>query len=205
MTAARPFPGALEFGRVRQIHYAIIGLILIGGAAFLLQGSALALPGGGGLTIPWDVLLPLGSACVISMTTRSPLNELEAGAARPLWALRAAHLSILLTAGVTISFAATWSLPDPYSWPSVLRNLAGFVGLGLIGARFLGGRLAWIPAIAFGLATLLAGTANGEPRAWAWPLLTDTDTPSYVIAMALLASGYVLLVSGGTREAPGDA
>lgn len=196
--------GLLLFARARRTWPAIGALCLFSIAGLIVGGRIVPLPDET-LVLPWDVLLPLLSACVISMTTRSPMNDLEATAAHRLWLLRVSHLSVLAVVAGLGTLLACYDLPAPYSWPSALRNLAMLTGLGLIGARLLGGRLSWIPPITMSLITLTAGSKAGELRIWAVLFFPDHHLAGIAFGALVFAVGVLLLAKGGTREPAGEA
>lgn len=192
--------------RSRLAGWAIVGFVVISMAGWLWVTRHLHQPRSILLAL---VTVPLAAACVIGVGTHSPFAELEQTVSRSLALPRLLHLSSLLLGATLIlaGVATAWPLND--APVVVLRNLAGFVGLALIGARLLSGFLSWPLAVTFGMVAFVSPSVvragEEEPPRWAWPLWGGADTVSMIVAIALLVIGLSIVVPFGARQSPGVA
>lgn len=136
---------------------------------------------------------------VVGLGARTPLGWLEAGAAVRVPVARAVHLAGLVLTAAVAAFVGSLGLTGALSSPSAVRNLLGFAGLACVCAA-VNGALAWVLPVSFGLASLVAGSHAGEPRAWAWPIQDDASTLAWALALGALLLGAVVLVAKGTAE-----
>jgi hypothetical protein len=183
------------------------GLLLPIAAAFC---TALTTPLLGRQSVPAGVLMDVGrpevfvpasnlAALLIALSlyrlAHSPMEQLEATAALPMhryrciaWAGTSSVAALLLVA------AYCWS-QDGAAGVIVGRNLAGFVGLTLIGLRFNPG-VGWLLAPIFvGNEVFFGATQSGTAQSWAWSLLGPVSRTGMGIAAALLVAGVLFLRS----------
>jgi hypothetical protein len=195
----------LLFARTRGLHWAAGGVLLTVAVGLAIGQRAMVLRYGSGAGIPYAVLLPVLAACVIAGSSRSSAHEFERTAARRLVRYR-----LLATAGLLVLASAgfwlvTAGLPAPVGPVAAVRNLAGLTGLGLLGARLLGGRLAWVLpcTLVISVVSVASGT-EGAAAVLVWPMRPDSDGLAGAIAAALLVAGAAAVGWTGTREQPGD-
>jgi hypothetical protein len=151
-------------------------------------------------------VMPLGAAAVIGASAGSPFGETERTASRRLPALRLGHLGgLLLGAALALAVANRAAPATDTAW-ILVRNGAGYAGLALLGARFLGAGSAWVVPSAYGMAVWVESVAKVPPeRWWMWPTENAPDGSAWVSALLLLAIGLLIIVSTGARETPGEA
>ncbi len=151
------------------------------------------------------IVVPLAAAAVIGAGTRSPFGDVEEAAGRWLPALRFGQLAglVLLAAAGLAAVAVRWGVDDS-EW-SLVRNLAGFTGLALLAARFVGGGLSWVAPLAYSGYLFLEylRERTGESR-WAWAAQTADDGTARAIAFALLVAGLAAVIPAGAREGQGE-
>lgn len=140
------------------------------------------------------IVMPLVPAVVIGVSTWSPFGEVEHTASRPLLRMRAVHLGgLLLCATLGLAVAGLVAMDPELRWVLV-RNLAGYTGLALIGARVFGpafgSTFSWVLPLAYGF---LVRTV-GDERRWAWAGQTSDRDSASVIAIILLTIGLALIV-----------
>lgn len=198
----------LLFLRTRQTGIAIltiaaVGVFIVIAHGWLFQPSEL---GRGDLAlIPVALLFPLISASVIAIATDSPIGELELTMDRSLPRLRSTHLAILAGVGVpsALGVAAAWDHADAEF--VVLRNLAGLIGIALLSAWLIGGRLSWIPPLVFAMLSVVMGRGSaGEAASWAWTVLPGRDETALLTTTGLLIVGAGLLIWEGARTTTAD-
>src|SRR3954451_11010828 len=103
--------------------------------------------------------------------------------ARPLIRYRLFATTGLLLVGSVGFWLMTAGLPPPVGPAAAVRNLLGLTGLGLVGARLLGGRLAWI--LPWALVICVVSIASGTETAagiLVWPMRPDRDVGAGLVA-----------------------
>ena len=143
-----------------------------------------------------ELVVPLAPAVVIGSGTWSPLGEIEDTAGRPLVPLRLLHLGgLLASAAATLALAGLAASGANTHWVLV-RNLAGYTGLALIGARLQGPAFAsafcW--ALPVGYASLVFAASERLERTWAWAGQPASRGSALAIAVALLVIGLALIL-----------
>lgn len=197
--------GLRLFLRAHDVPVALGGIALTGILAVLFGARSMVLRYGSGAGIPYATFLPVMSASMIAASARSRLHDLDRVASRDLRALRAG-LVLCLTALAAAVLALTLpSLPPPVGTAAAVRNLVGLTGVGLLGARVLGGRLAWLLPCSLVIAVVsLAGGVEDTSTLVVWLLRADGDRGAWALATVLLAAGLVAVTPVGTREQPQD-
>ncbi len=191
--------------RARRTSSAVITIIALGVASHLLGDASVRISENSSLSVPWVVVIPMATAAVIGISSRSAVDTLEAGAARSLPALRLAHLAAVLLIASAATLWGSSGLTDEFGSPAALRNLAGFTGLALISAAIFGGATAWALPVAMGVTVLTAGASEGRPHTWAWPIHPNTDSTALIAASVLLLLGTIALATVRTRQPAGEA
>lgn len=197
--------GPVLFARARGLLWAVGGVLLTMAGGLAVGQRAMVLRYGSGAGIPYAVLLPVVAACLIAGASRSSAHDFERAGGRPLAGYRLSALSGLEALAALGLWWVTRGLPPPVGAVAAIRNLLGLTGLGLMGARVLGGRLAWILPCA--LVISVVSVASGAKTASAllvWPVRPDDDLIAGVVAVALLVAGAGAVGLGGTREQPGE-
>ena len=143
------------------------------------------------------------AAAVVAVGMYGPFGELEHATGRWLPWLR-------LTAAVALTAAAFGALAAgatggnlPGGSVALLRNIAGFTGLGLLAAVVFGGMLAWAGPLAYLLVTEVA--LSGNPATpWVWPARPPHDLGGALCAAGVFAAGILLVTVHGPRESARD-
>ena len=171
-------------------------LILLAATAAVLRASQPVTRNTGVFPQLTLMLLTLGAAAVIAAATRNPFGEAERTASSPLPALRLTHLAILTaTATATVAVAA-WTASYGIGAPAILRNLAGFTGIALITAGFLGAHHAWTAPLAYVI--YCGGALDTQAyHLWSWPILPAGNHAATAIAVSLLIAGITLITITG--------
>ncbi len=148
-----------------------------------------------------------GAAAVIAVTTHGPFGEPERAAGRWLPWLRLGE-AVALTAvafGALAAGATAGGMPG--GTLTLLRNLGGMAGIGLLAAAVLGGAFGWTGPMAYLLITEGA-LAHRSATPWVWPARPPHDRGAVICACLVLAAGLVLITVRGPRESghePGPA
>ncbi len=181
--------------RTRYIPLAGAALIILAAVAFLF--AKVLLRGGHGSQqslLPVVLWAPVGASATISLTLVSPMLEIELSSCRDI-----RLYGILVLLALTI-LAACLLAPSGvlggsiYGWMTLSRNVAGLVGVAMLVAPLVGGRLSWSGPVIFGL--VLNGVAPNEgpiPPIWAWPLRSEQDASALWSAVTLYVFGLLVV------------
>lgn len=147
------------------------------------------------------IIAPLLPAAIIGTSVRSPFGDTEHSVSYPLSRLRLGHLVGLLLCGTLALGLSTYGWNgDPIGW-EFIRNMAGYTGLALIGARLLGSAICWVVPLGYGVISLLLAPTSR----WAWVNDIPADRWSISIAVVLLVVGLIPVAFGQARQAADDA
>jgi hypothetical protein len=156
----------------------------------------------GALQLP--LVFETGCAAIIALTTASPFGEPERATGRWLPYLRLGT-AVALTAVAAVALAATGTGTHlAGGGASVLRNVVGLTGIGLLCAAVLGGGLAWagpatyLVVAVYGLYTQWHGPAVTTP--WIWPARPPHDTGASICAGLVFAAGLAAITLRGARN-----
>lgn len=157
------------------------------------------------LVIP--LTIETGAAAIIAVTSHGPFGETELATGRwlPWLRLGAAVALSAVTFGIVAAGAVGGYLPGGDL--SLLRNLAGMIGTGLLAATVFGGAFGWIGPMTFLLLTEGA-LAHRSTTPWVWPARPTGDLGGALCASAVIAAGLVAITLLGARGAgrrPADA
>jgi hypothetical protein len=144
------------------------------------------------------LIIEAGIAAVIGVTADSPFGEPERAAGRWLPYLRL--FAALALAGAAFGALAAGSVAQHLDGGtlSLLRDLAGFVGLGFLTGAVLGGALAWIGPIGY-LAITLPTLAGHWTTPWLWPDRPPHDRGAAICAGLVFAAGLAVATVRGAR------
>ena len=213
-TPARPEPGPrtglLRLLRLhlasRRVPAAMATLAVI---APLMQWAVRATvsqgdtPGAKTAAVQISLLLETVAAAVVSAAMHGSFGESERATGRRLSYLRGAT-ALLLTGGALAALglgALGTGLPSGES--ALLRDAAGFIGIGLIGAAVVGGHFAWTgPAAYFVIAAYAVSDRWTTP--WVWPARPAGDTGAMLCAMGLLFAAALAIIMVGPRDRARD-
>jgi hypothetical protein len=170
---------------------AVLGHVVGTNADLSVDGSA--------LVVALLVLVPLLTTVLAGATLESPSEELDHTAALPWGPVRAAHglLCLLVTAAVSAGAGAQWP-----SSSGLARNAIGFMGVTLVCAAFLRGRLAVLVLCVYVAAVYPSAgeSPSGVSRLWAWFLFSGGSGAANAVAAALALAGVVLWSTSGSRR-----
>ena len=151
----------------------------------------------GGLELP--VLIEAGAAALVAVACGSPFGDPERATGRWLpWLRLGTALGLTAAAfGALAIGAAAAHLPGGYL--TVLRNLAGITGIGLLSAAVLGGAFSWIGPMTY---AVLAGVAlhDAWKTPWMWPARTTGDHGAALCAGLVFVAGMVVVMVRGARD-----
>ena len=160
----------------------------------LLGGQDRPVPRLGIGPAPYALLLPALAAAALVGATQKGHFVYEATSRRPIgWLILGFNLTGLAVV------AGLWSLTaapggDAMSFSHMaIRNLAGYVGTGLVVLRLAGGAVASAAPVLY--AVIVAVLGSSTAGVWSWPLYAATSPGAAVFAIMLLISGLVVATS----------
>lgn len=176
--------------RVRRARLVAAVLAAAVAAVALVGSSPVPMPdllAGALASFPAGVFIPLAPAFAV-LAGLAEAAMLERCATRPVLGFDA-----LLAGGCALAGAMLLVALDAAHVQAMGaeagRNLAGYVGLALIGRYFVGERAATVFPLAAALAAALFGRGYGGIAAWAWPLAPGGSAVAAGQAGLLLAVG----------------
>ena len=173
-------------------------LLVLAACAVALRVALHWLPRNGVFARQIPLIIEAGIAAVIGVTADSPFGEPERAAGRWLPYLRLA--AALALSGVAFGALAAGSASQHLDGGTLglLRDLAGFVGLGFLTGAVLGGALAWIGPIGY-LAITLPTLAGHWTTPWLWPDRPPHDRGAAICAGLVFAAGLAVVTVRGAR------
>ncbi|WP_027346866.1 hypothetical protein [Hamadaea tsunoensis] len=156
----------------------------------------------GALQLP--LIVEAACAAAIAGTLASPFGEPERVAGSRLPFLRSTMVVGLTAAAACALAVATVGVPLSGGVAALVRNLVGFVGLGLLCAAAVGGGLAWTGPVTYlilgvyALYTQWHGPALTTP--WVWPGRPGHDPGAALCAGVVFAIGLAVYTWRGARE-----
>ena len=173
-------------------------LLVLAACAVALRVALHWLPRNGVFARQIPLIIEAGIAAVIGVTADSPFGEPERAAGRWLPYLRLA--AALALAGAAFGALAAGSASQHLDGGTLglLRDLAGFVGLGFLTGAVLGGALAWIGPIGY-LAITLPTLAGHWTTPWLWPDRPPHDRGAAICAGLVFAAGLAVVTMRGAR------
>lgn len=179
----------------RRAGWSLLALIILVFASWGLTGALIA---GGEISVDDWALIPMmilaapAAGCVVGVSAHSPFGDVERTVARPLHVLRAGHLGGLILCAALLFTTVLLTFDLKYAWPAYpllafLRNLLGYTGFALLGARLFGARLSWL--VPFAVIAL--------PLPWS--VWSGEDPFSWLVALSALAIGFGAVCLYGVR------
>ncbi len=149
--------------------------------------------------VPVAVFAPVVISCALAVLCFSPQPVVDRSATRDL---RPIVLTLLIScfvlAAVGLAFA-THGLTGDLTTPGACRDLAGFFGLALLGAAFLGTAWFWALPVLAAMIPMIGLREGGLVGLLTWPLRSDQSTSAAATALILLTAGFVGLAMTRSR------
>jgi hypothetical protein len=140
------------------------------------------------LVIP--LVIETGAAAVVAVASHGPFGEPERATGRWLpWLRLGSALALTAVAFAALSAGATGGYL-PGGDLSLLRNLAGMTGTGLLAAAAFGGSFGWAGPMGY-LLLVEGGLAGSWTTPWLWPGRPANDLGGALCACAVFAAGVI--------------
>lgn len=183
----------LAYCRSRNVPRAALISLVVAVAATAYAGRQVPLPQLRYLadySVPLAAVVPVVHAVVLATTLYSPMADLELTAAQPIRRWRAAQMTAVLVYAALLAAMPMAAGASGEVTLAAVRNVAGYLGLAMIGARLFGSGLAWVPPLAMFGPTLLLGVRwDNTPEPWAWSIHGPASTSAAITATVLCAAG----------------
>lgn len=141
--------------------------------------------------VPIAVFAPVLISCALAVLNFSPQPGVDRSASRDLRPIVLTLLiSCFMLAAVGLAFA-THGLTGDLTTPGACRDLAGFFGLALLGAAFLGAAWFWTLPVLAAMVPMIGLQDGGLVGLLTWPLRSDQSTSATATALTLLTAGFL--------------
>ncbi|MEO6501451.1 MAG: hypothetical protein ABIQ09_06015 [Jatrophihabitantaceae bacterium] len=182
---------ARRLGSVGCFVLAVELLVLLYGSFEFRVGQQSVQP------VPIAVFAPVLISCALAALCFSPQPGVDRSATRDLKPIVLTLLiSCLVLAAVSLAFA-THDLTGELTARGACRDLAGFFGLALIGAAFLGAAWFWTLPVLAAIVPMIGLHDGGLVGLLTWPLRSDQSTSA--TALTLLIAGILGLATARSR------
>ncbi len=176
-------------------------LVAVVTAAVLIGGwevPVLNVLGGSTISVPIAMFLPV--ACAVAFAAGiARASVLESVAYRQVHYLDLAFVLALSMGALAASALLQYTGLQPYGLATA-RNVAGCLGLALVGRRLFGVHAAPLPAAGYVFVAAGLGTgAGGRPHPWAWPIAEANSVPAFVLALMILVGGLLVGIAPPAR------
>ncbi|MBB1257904.1 hypothetical protein [Streptomyces alkaliterrae] len=196
------------FVRGREVPRAVLCGAVVTLVAVVLSGRALEVPDIRYLTdysVPIAAVVPVAHAVVLGTALFSPMAVLEEGAARLMRGYESLHVVLLTALGLVWTAVPLLAGLPGHVFASSVRNVVGFLGLAMIGARLFGSGLAWLlPLVTAGPTLLLGVGPDNTPEFWAWPIQPGGHLGATLAAAGLWVLGLAFFLLLGPRRSERD-
>ncbi|WP_040668016.1 hypothetical protein [Nitrolancea hollandica] len=153
------------------------------------------------VVVPVILIVPVASAVVVGVSTRTWMGGFERIAPRRLALWRLAHALILCSIGVACLVPAIDSGYGSYGSVAALRNILGYAGMAFLCASVAGGGLSWVLPLAYALPVPLLGVDHYHNVLWwAWPLHPADSYLSWTWALTFFVVGLSAYVVSTPRD-----
>jgi hypothetical protein len=139
--------------------------------------------------VPVAVLAPALMGCALAALCFSPQPGVDRGAARDLRPLVLALLIGCFALALLGLVLATRNLEGELTTRGACRDLAGFLGLALLGAALLEATWFWTLPVLAATIPLIGLPRDGLVGLLSWPLRSDQSASAAAIALTLLIAG----------------
>jgi hypothetical protein len=128
------------------------------------------------------------------------MADLEHTAAQPMHRHCVVHMTAVLLYATLLAVLPMAAGASAEVTVAAVRNVAGYLGLAMIGARLFGSGLAWVPPLAMFGPTLLVGVRwDSTPEPWAWSIHGPHSVPAALTAAVLCVGGLCLAATTPRR------
>jgi hypothetical protein len=202
--AARPARALLRLAWLyavsRRVPAALSLLLALGAALWSALHWHWSIAGGPAAQELITLTVEAAAAAVVAVSNYGPFGEVERATGRWLPYLRLGTAVVLSAVAFGLLTAAATAVNLPGGTGGLLRDLAGFTGLGLLTAAALGGTFGWTGPLAYLVVTEVALT--GHPTTpWVWAARPPGDLGAALCAAAVFAAGVAANTMLGAREA----
>ena len=188
----------------RRVPAAAGLLAALGGVLWAALHWHWNIAGGAAAQLVIPLVIETGAAGVVAVSSHGPFGEAERATGRWLPWLRLGTAVALTAAAFGALAAGGTGGYLPGGSLSLLRNLGGMTGTGLLSAAVLGGAFGWVGPMGY-LVLIEGGLAGGWSTPWLWPGRPPGDLGGALCASAVFAAGVIaltLLGSQGARRPP---
>jgi hypothetical protein len=200
--AARPVPALLRltwlYAASRRVPVALALLLALGVILWSALHWRWSIAGGPAAQELITLTIETGAAAVVAVSTYGPFGEVERATGRWLPYLRLGTAVVLSAVAFGLLAAGATAGTLPGGTGGLLRDLAGFTGVGLLSAAALGGTFGWTGPMAYLIVTEVALT--GHPTTpWIWAGRPAADLGAALCTAVVFGAGVGAVAVLGTQ------
>lgn len=187
--------GMVLYARSRRLGWVTLSLVIVGVAVSAIGAAYVRVDDFGDMALlPTVVLGPVPAAVLVLVTIDEPSAEIGLAAARRLRWWRLGHVALLV--GVCVVVFAPLSRHAAMSWgySAALRNLFGYLGIGLLAGALWGAKWAWTGPMLYGLGGFLLEAQVRSGSLLYWPARPDRSGAAWMAASSLALVGVAAIL-----------
>lgn len=196
--------GIRLFGRARSLPAYAAGTVIVALLAWWAGEWLVSRPMSAGAIDrgPVVAFAPLAIAILVATTLFAADEELESTAARRMRRLRLVLVILLTVVGAAAVAVTGLEERTVYGAVELTRNTLGCVGMVVVAAPLLGGRLAWAPVFGYVATGYFAAPGPLEPETgwWAWPSQSSGSTSAWWACGTWFVAGVAVYAWKGSRH-----
>lgn len=186
--------GFVLYSRCRRLPWAVAALVLVGAVASLVGAVYVGRDEFGDMALlPTVVLGPLPAAALILVTIDEPSMEIALAGWRNLQRWRLGHVAALVAIPIVAYLPLATHSGMAWGYPSAIRNLFGYLGIGLAVGAIWGAKWAWAGPLLYGMGGFLLEAQIRSESLLYWPARPDGEVGAWIIVVGFAALGTVLI------------
>lgn len=180
--------------RARRLGWVTVAVIAVGVAVSMIGAVYVGLDEFGDMALlPTVVLGPVPAAVLVLVTIDEPSAEIALAGARRLHWWRLAHLATLVALAVAAYAPLAGHGGMAWGYAAAVRNLFGYLGIGLVVGAIWGARWAWAGPLLYGLGGFLLEAQTRSGSLLYWPARPDRETSAWMVATSLALVGVAAI------------
>lgn len=188
--------GMVLYARSHRLFWVAVALAVVGGAASAIGGVYVGMDEFGDMALlPTVILGPVPVAVLVMLTIVEPSGEIALAGWRRLHWWRLSHLAALVVIPLVAYMPLASHADMTWGYEAAVRNLVGYLGIGLVVGVVAGVDWAWAGPLLYGLGGFLLEAEMRSGSLIYWPARPDEDTAAWVIATSLAFVGAVAISS----------
>lgn len=182
--------GLALYARSRRLFWVTATLIVAGGAASAMGAVYVGMDEFGDMALlPTVILGPVPAVVLVMLTIGEPSAEIAVAGWRRLHLWRLSHVACLVVIPVVAYLPLASHADMTWGYEAAVRNLFGYLGIGLVVGAVGGANWAWAGPMVYGLGGFLLEAQMRSGSLLYWPARPDGDTAALIVAAGLAFTG----------------